>query len=297
MIETALAAQGLSKRYDRRRPAALDGIDLEVARGSITALVGPNGAGKSTLMKAWVAFERPTSGRVTVGGIDPWRQRSAALAQLGYIPQSPALYSGLSVRDHLVLAGQLRPGFDHDRAVRRLDDLAIPRSASAGTLSGGQRAQLMLALVLASRAPILLLDEPLASLDPLARREFLYLLATAVRADGTTALVSSHVVTDVEQACDRLVVLGEGRKLLDADIATALSTHALLEGQAAGGEQGLVASFPGPRGEILSLLRVGRGEPPPSILRPATLEELVLGYLAAGRPGMMPRIAAGVAGR
>jgi ABC-2 type transport system ATP-binding protein len=268
---TVLEARGLAKRY-RRGVWALGGIDLAIPAGGVTALVGPNAAGKSTLLKTWVGFERPTRGSATVMGLDPWRQRAAALAYVGYVPQSPALYDGLSVEDHLDLAVQLRRGFDRDAARTRLDQLGIPRGAGARSLSGGQQAQVALALALGTRAPILLLDEPLASLDPLARREFLHVVTDAVRTDGTTVLLSSHIVTDVEQACDRLIVLGVGRVLLHETVAEALGRHRISTGTL----PGAVATFRGPDGAPISLVE-GAGE------RPATLEELVLGYLASGR--------------
>jgi ABC-2 type transport system ATP-binding protein len=205
-------------------------------------------------------------------GVDPWRDRSRALANLGYVPQSPALYDGLSVDDHLDLAVQLRPGFDRAAARSRLDQLGIPASAGARNLSGGQQAQVSLALALGTRAPILLLDEPLASLDPLARREFLHVLTDAVRVDGATTLLSSHIVTDVEQSCDRLIVLGVGRVLLHETVVTALASHAISLTERADA----VASFAAADGSRISLVR-GAGD------RPATLEEVVLGYLASSR--------------
>lgn len=279
---TVLAAHGLAKRYGRRT-WALQGIDLAIPRGGITALVGPNAAGKSTLIKTWVGFERPTRGDVTVAGVDPWRDRSRALALLGYVPQSPSLYDALTVEDHLELALMLRPGFDRPYARARLEQLGIPLAQSARSLSGGQQAQVALALALGTRAEILLLDEPLASLDPLARREFLHVLTDAVRAEGATALLSSHIVTDVEQACDRLVVLGVGRVLLHAPVAEALASHGIgTDGAAA---DGAVASFAGPAGERLTLVRRADpgGEAGGDGLRPASLEEVVLGYLSSGR--------------
>ncbi len=275
----ALEAHGLGKRYRRRRWALRD-LDLAVPEGSITALVGPNGAGKSTLIKAWIGFERPTTGRLFVQGIDPLRNRGAAVARVGYVPQAASLYRELSVTDHLRLAETLRPGFDATVARRRLEELAIPLDSRADELSGGQQAQVGLALALGTRAPVLLLDEPLASLDPLARREFLHILVDAVRTDGHTALLSSHVITDIEQACDRLLVLGGGRKLLDLSIAEALAGHHIVAGPAPG--EAVVGVFPGPAGEQLALVvGAGRGG-----ARHPTLEELVLGHLAAGRtPG------------
>lgn len=271
-----LEARGLAKRY-RRGVWALGGIDLDIPAGGVTALVGPNAAGKSTLIKTWIGFERPTRGGVRVMGIDPWRDRSAALRRLGYVPQSPALYDGLSVADHLDLAGQLRRGFDRATAAERLEQLGIPLDAGARRLSGGQQAQVALALALGTRAPILLLDEPLASLDPLARREFLHVVTDAVRHDGTTALLSSHIVTDIEQACDRLVVLGIGRVLYHDTVVAALADHAITVGP----HDAALATFAGHDGALLSLVR-GRAD------RAATLEEVVLGYLASARVRPQP---------
>jgi ABC-2 type transport system ATP-binding protein len=271
--EPILEARGLAKRY-RRGVWALGGIDLALPAGGVTALVGPNAAGKSTLIKTWVGFERPTSGSVRVAGIDPWRDRTGALDHVGYVPQSPALYDGLTVEDHLDMAVLLRPSFDRALARERLDELGIPHTASARSLSGGQQAQVALALALGTRAEVLLLDEPLASLDPLARREFLHVVTDAVRTDGATALLSSHIVTDVEQACDGLIVLGVGRVLLRSSVAEALTTHQVAPADESGGE--VVATFAGPAGERIALQRDGDG-------RPATLEEIVLGYLASAR--------------
>lgn len=272
MSDAVLEAQGLAKRY-RRGVWALGGIDLALPAGGITALVGPNAAGKSTLIKTWVGFEKPTRGSVSVMGIDPWRDRSRALAKVGYVPQSPALYDGLSIDDHLDLAVQLRPGFDRAYAQERLTQLDIPVGRGAHSLSGGQQAQVALALALGTRAPILLLDEPLASLDPLARREFLHVLTDAVRGEGATALLSSHIITDVEQSCDRLVVLGVGRVLLHDTVAAALADHAI----SLSARPDAVASFAAADGSRISLVR-GDGD------RAASLEEVVLGYLASGRP-------------
>jgi ABC-2 type transport system ATP-binding protein len=232
------------------------------------------------MLKAWVGFERPSEGRLTVDGIDPWRDRAGALLRIGYVPQAPSLYRELTVADHVAMAAAYRPRFDASIARRRLDDLAIPSRSRADELSGGQQAQVGLALALGTRAPVLLLDEPLASLDPLARREFLHVLVDAVRADGATALLSSHVITDIEQACDHMLVLGGGRLLLDLSIAEALAEHGVIEGDAtaAAGRDGLVGVFPGPSNERLSLVRTSG-----DVGRRATLEEVVLGHLAAAR--------------
>jgi ABC-2 type transport system ATP-binding protein len=276
-----LETHDIGKRYGRRN-WALRHVDLEVPDGSITALVGPNGSGKSTLLKAWIGFERPNEGYLTVDGVDPWKDRGRAIKLIGYVPQAPSLYRELTVEEHVTMAKTLRPRFDPAIARHRLDDLNIPLDSRADELSGGQQAQVGLALALGVRAPVLLLDEPLASLDPLARREFLHVLVEAVRADGSTALLSSHVITDIEQACDRLLVLGAGRTLLDLSIAGAIAEHRVIDAadnEATPPPGSLVGVFPGPAGERLSLVRGNESVGG----RPATLEEVVLGHLAAAR--------------
>jgi len=281
-MTVVLETIGLGKRYGLRRWALRD-LDLTVEEGSITALVGPNGSGKSTLLKAWVGFERPTAGKLRIRGVDPVRNRGAAIALTGYVPQAPSLYRELSVDDHIAFAAGHRPGFDRQLARGYLDDLSIPLDSRADELSGGQQAQVGLALALGTRAPVLLLDEPLASLDPLARREFLQVLVEAVRAVGATALLSSHVITDIEQACDSLIVLGGGRSLLAVSIAEAIAGHRVVaanEPHPIGAV--VVGTFPAATGERLALVRGAAG-------RPATLEEVVIGHLAAGRPARPQR--------
>jgi len=273
----ALRATGLGKRYGRDRWALRD-IDLSVPSGGITALVGPNAAGKSTLIRTWMGFERPSVGSARVDGVDPARQPGRLSGLVGYVPQSPALYPELRVGDHLRLAALVRPGFDTPRALARLGSVGIEPQQSARALSGGQRAQVALTLALASGARILLLDEPLADLDPLARREFLRALRQAVVGDAMTVLLSSHVVSDIIEACDALIVLGVGRVLLASPIRDALAGHLVVRGDAT--TSGLVASFLGPDGEELALHRRTTDHVD---ARPATLEEVVLGYLAFGR--------------
>jgi len=288
-MTAVLEAHGFGKRY-RRRTWALRHVDLTVPEGTITALVGPNGSGKSTLIRSWIGFERATEGRLVTGGIDPQKDRKKAVERVGYVPQSPSLYRDLTIAYHIVLAETLRAGFDGTMAAGYVERLSIPLRAKAGELSGGEQAQVGLALALATRAQILLLDEPLASLDPLARREFLHLMVEAVRAAGATALLSSHVITDIEQACDRLIVLGKGHTLLDLSIGEALAHHRIveapgIEAASLAGSNAVVGSFPAPAGEPLSLVRVAVVAPAGTepLGRPATLEEVVIGHLAAGR--------------
>jgi ABC-2 type transport system ATP-binding protein len=224
-----------------------------------------------------VGFETPSAGSVRVQGIDPATDRAGAVQRLGYVAQSTGLYRGLSVADHLDLAGTLRAGFDAGEARLRLEQLGIPLRQRAGTLSGGQASQLALCIALGTHAPVLLLDEPLASLDPLARHEFLNLLVSVVRERGATALLSSHIVSDVAAACDGLVVLGSGRVTLQAPIATAVASHRLGTPGAVD-PANVVATFARPGGQIGVLLR----SDDPSLPTP-TLEELVMGYLSAAR--------------
>ncbi len=277
----ALQTRGLWKRYRRGR-WALEEITLAIPAGRIVALVGPNGAGKSTLLRTWLGFERATRGDVQAAGVDPWRQRGEAIRQLGYIPQQPALYDELTVEEHVDLAAYLRRGLDRERALARIDELGLPRRSRADELSGGQRAQLGLALVLAAGARILLLDEPLASLDPLARREFLGVLAREAAATGATVVISSHIVRDVEDACEDVLVLVAGRLRLHAPIEAARASHRVIAASEPGAASAtLVGRFPADGGELALVRSEGDGS---GSGRAPSLEELVLGYLAADAP-------------
>jgi ABC-2 type transport system ATP-binding protein len=251
-------------------------VTLEMPRGSITALVGPNGAGKSTLIRACLGFERPDEGRILVNGSDPVRDRSGAINSVGYVPQAPSLYRSLTVDDHLDMARVARPRFDRAYALSRVRAVGLTGKRRVSELSGGEQAQVALAVALGTRAELLLLDEPLASLDPLARRDFLALVVDDVRERGATAVLSSHIVTDIEQACDRVVVLAGGRLALDTGMDAARQRHRTVEGVDAS-LGGAVATFPGPDGQPVTLARDS------AIGRPASLEEIVLGYLAAAR--------------
>jgi ABC-2 type transport system ATP-binding protein len=272
----ALETRRLSKRYGRGGVLALDAVDVSIPEGSITALVGPNGAGKTTLIRCWLGFERPTAGSALVGGVDAQLDRKAVVDTVGYVSQSTGLYRGLSVNDHLQLASSLRPGFDRQAAAARLDQFEIPLRQGAGTLSGGQATQLAIAIALGTHAPVLLLDEPLAALDPLARHELLNVLHDEVRARGATAVLSSHIVSDVAEVCERIVVLARGRVMLDGRIDAALGSHRLA-GDATPGPA-TIAAIVRPGGERRWLVRSDS-----ATLPQPKLEELVMGYLAASR--------------
>jgi ABC-2 type transport system ATP-binding protein len=274
----ALRAHGLTKRYRTSRPAALDRIDLDITGGGITALVGPNGAGKSTLIRCFLGFERPTKGFVTVDGIDPARDRAKALSRIGYVGQEAGLYRQLTAREHLELAGTLRPDFDQAGAAERLAVRDIPLAVPTAELSGGQQAQVALSLALGTRAPVLLLDEPVARLDPLARRDFLTVLRDACRTDGITVLLASHIIGDLEGVSDSLVVLAPAAVVFHGSIEEARAGHAVVSASADIAPDDLVASYTGITGRRMSLVRrAGTGD--------ASLDDVVLGYLAAASTG------------
>jgi ABC-2 type transport system ATP-binding protein len=271
---TALRAQDLTKRYRRGRPAALDGIDLDITAGGITALVGPNGAGKSTLIRCFLGFERPTRGFVTVDGIDPARDRAKALSRIGYVGEEAGLYRQLTADEHLELAVILRPGFDRVAAAERLAAQDIPRTIPTAELSGGQQAQVALSLALGTRAPLLLLDEPVARLDPLARMAFLTTLREAARTEGTTVLLASHIIGDLEGVCDSLIVLAPAAVMFHGSIASAKTGHAVVAATDEIAADELVATYTGLTGRRMSLVRrPGTGG--------ASLDDVVLGYLSA----------------
>lgn len=269
-----LRADALSRRYRRNGAWALRSVSFSVPEGSITALVGANGAGKSTLIRSCLGFERPNDGRMLVFGADPQEDRETAVRSLGYVPQGSSLYRGLTIADHFAFARAGRPSFDTTFAAMQVERAGLAVTRRIGELSGGEQAQVTLALALGTRAPLLLLDEPLASLDPLARRDFLTALVGDVRARGATALLSSHIVTDVEYACDRLIVLAAGEVVLSEAVATARATYRTVPSDQV--SSGLVGTFGGPDGSSLALVAGGPGPP-------ATLEEIVLGHLAGSR--------------
>ena len=270
-----LVTERLGRRFRRSRPWAVRDVSLEFPAGSITALVGANGAGKSTLIRSCLGFERPNEGRVLVFGIDPKKHRATAVRHIGYVPQSAALYRTLTIVDHFAMAAVARPDFNEELARAHVERVGLTTGRRIGELSGGEQAQVTLAIALGTRAPLLLLDEPLASLDPLARRDFLTALVADVRARGATAVLSSHIVTDVEQACDRLVVLADGRLVLAESVAEARVRYRIVPVDALDGREP-IGRFAEADGSPIALVEGGDG-------RAATLEEVVLGHLAAKR--------------
>jgi ABC-2 type transport system ATP-binding protein len=225
---TLLAASGLGKRYRRRW--ALSGCTLEIPAGRVVGLVGPNGAGKTTLLHLAAGLIAPTTGTVEVLGGRPG-DGPVQLARVGFVAQDTPVYTGLSVAGHLRMAAYMNPGWDGAAARRRIEQLGIDPRQRAGRLSGGQRAQLALTVALATRPDLLILDEPVASLDPLARREFLRSVSGTVAGQGTSVVLSSHLVADLELVCDYLVVLVASRVRLAGGIAELLASHHERSGQ------------------------------------------------------------------
>jgi ABC-2 type transport system ATP-binding protein len=227
MTAAVLDATGLGKRYGHRW--ALRDCTLQVPAGHVVGLVGPNGAGKTTLLHLAVGLLQPTAGQIAVLGAPP-AESPTQLGRVGFVAQDTPVYSSLSVADHLSLGGWLNPRWDAGVAQRRIDQLGLDRKQRAGKLSGGQRAQLALTLALAKRPELLVLDEPVASLDPLARHEFLQHLMEAVAADGVSVVLSSHLVADLERVCDYLVVLTGSRVQVAGEVDDLLASHHRLTG-------------------------------------------------------------------
>ena len=214
----------LTKRYGRR--AALSDCTLRIPAGHVVGLVGPNGAGKSTLLQLTCGLLTPTEGRIEVLGEQP----SSGSPRIGFVAQDTPVYAGLTVAEHLRLGAHLNPGWDEALARGRIADLGLDPAQRAGKLSGGQRAQLALTLAVAKRPELLLLDEPVAALDPLARREFLQGLMAYAAEHGTSVVMSSHLVADLERVCDHLIVLVASRVRVAGEVDELLGTHHRLTG-------------------------------------------------------------------
>ncbi|TMM36093.1 MAG: ABC transporter ATP-binding protein [Actinobacteria bacterium] len=286
VVETS----GLGKRYGRTW--ALRECALAIPAGHVTALVGPNGAGKTTLLNLAVGLAEPSAGAVTVLGGVP-AGSPAALDGIAFVAQDAPVYKNLSAGDMLHVTGNLNHRFDRAYAQDRLAELGIPLKQKAGRMSGGQQAQLALTLALARRPRLLVLDEPVAMLDPIARHDFMATVLAAA-ADGVSVLLSSHVLAELERVADYLILLSKGRVQVAGQVEDLLAAHRMLSGPA--GEADRYADRPVVhvrRGEAQAhlLVRAGAQNPVPDgwEAHPVGLEELVLAYLrepgAAALPG------------
>ncbi|MFD7966246.1 ABC transporter ATP-binding protein [Streptomyces zaomyceticus] len=226
-MSAVLRAQGLGRRYKQRW--ALQNCDLDVPPGRVVGLVGPNGAGKSTLLKLASGMATPTVGSIEVCGGRP-AAGAEQLAKVGFVAQDTPTYAGLSVADHLEFGKRLNPNWDGTLARDRIRRLGLDPKQRAGKLSGGQRAQLALTLGIGKRPQLLLLDEPVAALDPLARREFMQDLMEAVAEHELSVVLSSHLVSDVERTCDYVIVLVDSQVQVAGDIDDLVACHHRLTG-------------------------------------------------------------------
>ena len=286
-----LESHGLGKRY--RRAWALRDCNLAVPAGHVVALVGPNGAGKTTLLHLAVGLTRASAGDICVlDGLAPGS--TAALDAIGFVAQDAPLYKNLPVADMLHLARNLNPGWDDQRASGRVADLGLPPRKKVGALSGGQQAQLALTIALAKRPRVLILDEPLARLDPLARHEFMSSLMGAVAEDGLSVLFSSHVVSELERVADYLIVLNSGQLQVSGEVDDLLATHKMLIGPREQATEATAAFSPvritqaGAQAQVLCR-PADRPVPAGFSAHAVSLEEVVLAYLrepsAAALPG------------
>jgi ABC-2 type transport system ATP-binding protein len=288
----AIETRGLSKLY--RRVTALSDCTISVPEGRISALIGPNGAGKTTLLRLLAGLARPTAGEALVLGSVP-RQDPAFLAEIGFLAQDVPLYRRMSAEDHVRIGAALNPRWDAASVRDRLDGLKIPLGQAVGTLSGGQRAQVALALTLAKRPQLLLLDEPVAALDPLARRNFLGTLAEAVATGGLTVVMSSHLVADLERVCDHIIQLSASRVQLCGDIDTLVAEHQILVGPrkditAIERDHTVVQVTRTPRQTTLLVRGHGAIADPAFQASDVTLEELVLAYMGQELPANLSTV-------
>jgi ABC-2 type transport system ATP-binding protein len=291
-MNAALETNDLGKRYGSKW--ALRDCTLEVPAGSVTALVGPNGAGKTTLLQLAVGLISPSGGSVEVLGRSPRDDAAELLPRIGFVAQEHPLCRGFTVEEMLTLGRRLNPTWDDDAARERIARLDLALDHKVGKLSGGQQAQVALTLALAKRPELLLLDEPVASLDPLARREFLGAVMEEVTETGVTVVLSSHIVADLERVCDHLVILSHARTLLAAPIDDVVASHRLLTGP---------RTEPATIARVHDVIRESHTPRQTSLLVRANghvydafweqhevdLEEIVLAYLGYGRAGVPER--------
>jgi ABC-2 type transport system ATP-binding protein len=286
-----IEASGLGRRYGSTW--ALRDCTVAIPAGHVAALVGPNGAGKTTLLNLAAGLAAPSAGDVTVLGGRP-AGSPIALDGIAFVAQDTPMYKNLSARDMLHLTRNLNRRFDQQYAESRLGELGIPLKRKAGKLSGGQQAQLALTLALARRPRLLVLDEPMAMLDPVARHDFMASVMMAMAADGVSVVLSSHVLAELERVADYLILMSRGRVQLAGEVDDLLASHRVLTGPAAEADR---------YAERLSVVHARRGEaqahllvrataadpvPPGWEAHPVGLEELALAYLREPAAAVLP---------
>jgi ABC-2 type transport system ATP-binding protein len=284
-MTAVLETDGLGKQYGRRW--ALQDCTLAVPEGKVVGLVGPNGAGKTTLLHLAVGLLAPTAGTISVLGGTP-ADGPTQLGRVGFVAQQTPVYSGLSVAKHLRMGAYLNPSWDGELAGSRIEQLGLDPRQRAGSLSGGQRAQLALTLATAKRPELLLLDEPVASLDPLARREFLQYLMEVVAKHEVSVVLSSHLVADLERVCDYLVVLVASHVQLSGEVSELLACHRRLSGprrdpgSLPANQEVIEESHTDKQSVFLVRTAVPILDPAWTV-NPVTLEDLVLAYMGQAR--------------
>lgn len=297
---SALETTGLGKRYGRTW--ALRDCTLSVPAGSVTALVGPNGAGKTTLLHLAVGLLKPTSGEVRIAG-RPLRQATPDLARVAFVAQDKPLFHGFTVAEILRFGAAANPRFDTASARARLDEYGVPLGRKVGHLSGGQQSLVALTLALGKRADLLLLDEPLADLDPLARREVIGALMAAAVDTGATVVLSSHILTDLVDTCDHLLLLNGGRLQLAGGFDQLIAAHRIITGPAELAARLTRAKVPvvdtsTTSRQTTALVRYDPETGHPTDGDRPSLDELVLGYLRNPDSTWLPTpVLAGPAGR
>jgi ABC-2 type transport system ATP-binding protein len=291
----ALRTERLGRRYGK--VWGLHDCTLEVPAGAVAALVGPNGAGKTTLLEMIIGLLEPTEGQVSVFGEASRADTAETLARVGYVAQDHPLYRDFSVADMFHLGRAMNPSWDQQLATARMDALSIPLKRRVKSLSGGQRAQVSLSMALAKSAPLLVLDEPVSSLDPIARLEFMRDVMAAAADTTRTFLISSHVVSELERFCDWLIILARGRVQLAGPADDLLAAHRLLTVPRATPDAelpGTIIHRADSDRHSTVLARTGPGglaaqEHPRWQAGPVSFEELVMAYLqrppAAGTTG------------
>ncbi len=293
-MTAVIEAAGLGKRYGQNW--ALSECSLAIPSGKVVGLVGPNGAGKTTFLHLAVGLLQPTSGSMSVLGARPGAS-PAQLARIGFVAQDAPVYAGMSVRDHLRLGAWMNPTWDPELAADRVAGLGLDPNQKAGRLSGGQRAQLALTLAVAKRPELLVLDEPIASLDPLARREFLQDLMQVVVEQAATVIFSSHLVSDLERVCDYLIVLVGSRVRVAGDIEDLVATHYRLTGPRRDrgrlpGDQQVIVEDHTDRQSTFVVRTSAQVLDPSWTVERMGLEDLVLAYMArAAADARRPKLA------
>jgi ABC-2 type transport system ATP-binding protein len=281
-VTALLETREVTKRYRSR--VALSKCTLSIPTGRVVGLVGPNGAGKSTLLNLCVGLSRPNAGSIEVFGQVP-SDAPEQLSRLGFVAQDHPICSNFTVGEHLKLGARLNPNWDDQLARNRVEQTGLDLRQRAGKLSGGQRAQLSLTLALAKRPEALILDEPVASLDPLARREFLETIMETVAEHSISVILSSHLVSDIERVCDFLIILLSSHVVLTGGIDDIVASHHRLVGPAMAGDPHMENQ------EIIKWYRVGRQDEvivrsngpvvdPAWIIESLNLEDIVLAYMS-----------------